>query len=214
MTKWLLVPILLLTLSPTALQASEVREISQKFEVAEGQKLRIDIPVGEVEIEAGDRAQVEAELTVRCRWNLADCRHAVEQLELVERSTSRRVTIELSGLPRWHGTTLDIEGIILVPKNTPLEVKMGVAKLDITGVEKDLRIDVGVGKVRVWMPEAQIGRALLDVGVGEVELLGAPGQASGRRSFLVGSEIHWDDGPGQARVDIEVGVGEITLWLD
>lgn len=214
MTKWYVVPILLLTVFCPALTASERREISEQFEIAEGQKLRIDFPVGELEIEAGDRTQVEAELTVRCRWNLADCRHAVEQIELVSRSTSRRVTLELSGLSRWHGTTLDIEGMILVPKNTPLEVEMGVAELDITGVETDLRIDVGVGKVRVSMPEAQISRALLDVSVGEVELLGAPGRATGRRSFLVGNEVHWDDGPGQARVDIEVGVGEITLWLD
>jgi len=204
----------MLTLLPAAPIASEVREISQQFEIADGQKLRIEIPVGDVEVETGDGGQVEAELTIRCRWKIADCRHAVEQLELVERSTARRLTIELSGLPRWQGTTLDIEGTILVPKTTPLEVEMGVAELDITGIKSDLRVDVGVGKVRVWIPEAQISRAFLDVGVGEVELLGAEGQTSGRRSFLVGSEVHWDDGPGEARVDIELGGGEITLWLE
>lgn len=205
---------LLLTLLPTTLAGSEVRDISRKFEIADGQRLRLEIPVGDIEIEASDRTQVEVELTVRCRWSLADCRHAVEQIELAERSTAKRLTVELSGLSRWRGTTLDIEGTILVPHSTPLDVEMGVAELDVTGVEQDLRIEIGVGQVRVWMSEERIGRALLDVGVGEVELLGAPRRASARRSFLVGNEVHWDDGPGQARVDIEVGVGEITLWLD
>jgi len=31
--------------------------------------------------------------------------------------------------------------------------------------------------------------------------------------LLVGSEIYWDDGPGNARVQVDLGVGEIAARL-
>ena len=73
MRHWLAVSMPLLALLPTTLEASEVRDISRNFEIAEGQRLRLDIPVGEVEIEAGDRTRIEVELTVRGADHVAAC---------------------------------------------------------------------------------------------------------------------------------------------
>ena len=91
---------------------------------------------------------------------------------------------------------------------------MGVADLEITGQKEDLRVDIGVGKVRVRLPKESVGEAFIDVGIGQVRVLGSDGQPDQRRSFLVGTDVHWDDGPGKAELDIEVGVGEVTVRLD
>ena len=91
---------------------------------------------------------------------------------------------------------------------------MGVADLDIRGVEQDLRVDLGVGQLDLRLPEANFGEAFVDVGVGKVRFLGAGAPRDDRRSFLIGSEVHWSDGEGKAELDIEVGVGEVKVRLE
>jgi len=195
-------------------EAVEVRDLEGTFKVEPGKTVRIDISVAEIEIEAADRADVAIELTVRCRWSLSECEDAIEDMEIASRSSSRRLTLEVTGQKRWHSSMMELEGTILVPRSSPLEVKMGVADLDITGVEKDMRVDLGVGRVRVRAPEEKLGEVFIDVGVGQVKLSGPNARLDGRRSFLVGTEVHWNEGAGKAEFDIEVGVGEVTVRLE
>ena len=195
-------------------EAVEVRDLEGTFKVEPGQTVRIDISVAELEIEAADREDVAVELTVRCRWSLNECENAIEDLEIASRSSSRRLTLEVTGQKRWHSSLMELEGTILIPRSSPLEVKMGVADLAITGVEKDMRVDLGVGKVWVRAPEEKLEEVFIDVGVGQVKLSGPNARLDGRRSFLVGTEVHWNEGAGKAEFDIEVGVGEVTVRLE
>ncbi len=175
--------------------ATERRELSQEIEVKAGQTVRIEIPVGEIRIDAVDGSRLRADLTLECRWSRVDCRQAVDEVELEVRSKERGVRLELERLPQWHKSKLEIEGTI-------------------DGAEGDLWVDMGVGEVEAWLPRQGVGTVSLDVGVGEAELFGADTRIAGRRSLLVGSEVYWDEGPGRARIRIDLGVGEITLRLD
>lgn len=210
--RWSLV---LLTLGGASAAGGEgLRELAQSFEAAAGQTVRIQIPVAELKVEAVDGQQVSAELTVRCRWALKDCQDALGRLELASLSSPKRLLVELAGVSKWSGSKLDVEGRIRVPRGSPLEVEMDVAELEVSGVEQDLRVDVGVGEVRAWLKADKFGRTFLDVGIGQAELIGAASPPQSRRSLLVGSEVNWSEGSGEARIDIEVGVGEVTVWFE
>jgi len=214
MKRWCYVLVLPALLCACVVEAHETRDIEEIVELEAGQVVRVEVSVAELQIEATDRSDVAVELTVRCRWHFNDCDDALEDLEIASRSSSRRLTLELAGLHRWHSSLMAVEGTIQVPRSSPLEVKMGVAELEITGVQQDLSVDIGVGKLEVRLPEAKIGEAFVDVGVGQIRFLGGGEHLSDRRSFLVGNEVHWSDGAGDAEVDIEVGVGEVMVRLE
>ena len=214
MKRWYSVLVLSALLCACVVEAGETRDIETVVELETGQVIRIDISVAELSIEATDRADIGIDLTVGCRWHFNNCDDALEDLEIASRSSSRRLTLELTGLRRWHGSLMEIEGTIEIPRSSALEVKMGVADLRIRGVEQDLRIDLGVGELDLRLPEASFGEAFVDVGIGKVRFLGAGEPHDDRRSYLVGNEVHWSDGAGQAELDIEVGVGEVQVRLE
>jgi len=195
-------------------QARDTREIEKTIELETGQTIRIDIPVAELRIEATERRDIGIELTVRCRWQIGDCEDALAELDVSSRSSSRRLTLELTGQRRWHTSLIGVEGTIQIPRTSALEVKMGVADLDIRDVERDLRVDLGVGQVDLRLPEAKIGEVFVDVGIGRAHFLGGGKPQDERRSFLVGNEIHWADGLGESELEIDVGVGEVRIRLE
>jgi hypothetical protein len=195
-------------------EASETRNIEKVVELEKGQVVRIDISVAELRIEATERQDVGVELTVRCRWHFNDCEDTLEDVAITSRSSSRRMTLELTGLSHWYSSMMAVEGTIEIPRASPLEVKMGVADLDVRGIEQDLRIDVGVGELDIRLPEAKIGEAFVDVGVGTVRFFGGSEHPEKHRSFLVGNEVHWADGAGKSELEIEVGVGEVRVRLE
>ncbi len=190
------------------------RELTGSFAVGADQTVRLELSVGEFRVEgvAGDK--IEAEVRIECRWGGdEECERLLEKVRLVERGSARRRTIEIVSDSSWRKTKLEIEGTFRVPRGLPLEVDMGVGELDIEGLQRDVNVDLGVGEAEIRMDAKRVGTVSLDVGVGEAELIGAGARVEGRRSLLVGSEVHWSEGEGQARVRGDVGVGEITVWL-
>ena len=211
-----IVLLLAIALVATVAQAgSKARQISTSFELESGKTLRLDLSVGEIRIEGADIDKVEADLRIECRWgNDEDCERLLEKVELETRTTSRRRIIEVVSDSSWRKTKLEIEGDFRVPKGVTLEVDMGVGELTIEAVAADIDADLGVGELSIRIPAAAVRSVGLDAGVGEAKLLGAGTFVEGRRSMLVGSEVFWDDGEGEARVRADVGVGEATVYLE
>lgn len=214
MKRYLFAFLLPFVLGACLAQARESKSIGETLELEVGQVVRIDFPVAELEIEAADQTDVVIELTLRCRWSFSSCDDALEDLELVSRASTRRLTLGLAGVSRWKNSMIGVEGTIRIPQTSPLEVKMGVARIEISGVQRDLRVDLGVGDLDIRLPEASVGEAFVDVGVGQIHFFGSGNKLDGHRSFLVGNEIHWSDGAGDAAIDIEVGVGDVTVRLE
>jgi hypothetical protein len=202
-------------LATAAHAGSKAREISRTFAVETGQTLRLDLSVGEIRIDGADIDQVEVELHIECRWGGEDdCDRLLEKVDLDSRTTTRRRIIEIVSDSSWRKTKLEIEGEFRVPRGTSLEVDMGVGELTIEGVTADLAADLGVGELTIRMPAAAVGSVGLDAGVGEAKLHGAGAFIEGRRSMLIGSEVYWAEGEGEARVRADVGVGEATVYLE
>jgi len=205
------IPLLLAMVSGVA--ADDFAELTKTFEIEAGQKVRLHLPVADLRLEVADGNQIEADLVVRCRLD-QKCDEVLADVDLVSSSTPRRFVVELQGLSRWQSAQVQVEGTLVVPRTSDLELEIGVGSVKIYGVERNLRVNLGVGKVKIWQPTAAVKAITLEVGVGEAEILSATEDVPNRRSFLVGSEVFWDQGPGEARIEVDVGVGEVSLWLD
>ncbi len=205
------IPWMLVTVS--GLAADGLGELTKTFETQAGQKVRLQLPVADLRLEVADGNQVQADLLVSCRWQ-QECADILSEIELVSSSTAQRFVVELKGISQWQSAKVEVEGTLIVPRSADLELEIGVGDIKIHGVERNLHVDVGVGKVKIWQPAAAVKAVSLEVNVGEATILGGAEDASDRRSFLVGSEVFWDKGPGDARIDVEVGVGEVSLWLE
>ena len=205
------IPWMLLTVSGVA--ADGLGELTKTFETQAGQKVRLQLPVADLRLDVADGNQVQADLLVSCRWQ-QECADLLSEIELVSSSTAQRFVVELKGISQWQSARVEVEGTLIVPRSADLELEIGVGDIKVRGVEKDLRIDMGVGKVKIWQPAETAKDISLEVKVGEAAILGAAEGVSDRRSFLVGSEVFWDQGQGEARVEVDVGVGEVSLWLE
>ncbi len=204
----------LLLLCAGAADAMTERQLENTFTLDEDQILRIEISVARLEIRATDRRDVHVDLGVRCRWQLADCEDAVEDMEILPSASSRRLTLELTGFSPWYSPLIEVEGTIEIPVDSRLEVEMGVADLRILDIENHARIDLDIGELRLRMPASALGEALIDVGIGRAEISGTDLAIGRQRSHLLGNRIRWDDGPGSAEIEIELGIGEASVRLE
>ena len=215
MRRWMVLLLAGTVLASAAHAGSKAREISRSFPLERGHTLRLDLSVGEIRVTAADVREVEVELRIKCRWGSEeDCGRLLDKVELESRTTSQRRIIELVSDSSWRKTKLEVEGEFRLPRGASLEVDMGVGELTIEGVTADLSADLGVGELSIHIPAAAVRSVGLDAGVGEAKLLGAGKFVEGRRSMLVGSEVFWDEGGGEARVRADVGVGEVTVYLE
>lgn len=207
--------LLLLALGAATLAAADDhRQLKGSHEITAGQAVHIDFPAGELEIEAAPESRVEIELEVECKWRRSDCRDLLDGVEIVWRARERRLFLEIEGLATWRLARLEVSATVKMPARAALDVEMGAGRLLIDGLTNDVRVDMGAGEIRLWMPESAVESVSVDVGVGDAKFQDRKEYVSGRRSLLIGSELHWDDGPGEARIDIELGAGEATVWLD
>lgn len=196
-----------------AAAGGEVREINRSFTLEKQTSIRIDIPVAEVSVVGIDGRTVEAEFTATCKRE-SDCDDVLKHLDFESHGSQRLLRVDFVGYPKWGKGRLELEGVVRVPKSVEVEIELGVGELEIKELENSVRVELGVGEINAWISRATTRSVTLDAGVGEVELYGTDRRVEGRRSMLVGSEVHWAEGPGKARVFLEVGVGEISVWME
>jgi len=194
--------------------AGDTRTIEAQAQLAAGQEVRLDFPVGELEIVGVEGARLRIEVEGRCKHGSSRCEEHLEEIEIEIRESGGAFRIEVAPHSKWRWwDSLQIEARMTYPSSHELIVDMGVGELDIEGLTGDLEVDLGVGEVSVDLPVEAVRSVSIDAGIGETELKVPDGWVRGERSFLIGSESSWRDGTGQARVRVEVGVGEAVVRL-
>jgi hypothetical protein len=190
------------------------RTITGRWELTGDQDVRFDFPVGELHVVGTEDQAVEVDLDIRCKRSTSRCLDAMAEIELLAHSGQRRLTLEIDRHPTWLWDSLELDGEVRLPATRDLTVDMGIGALEIEGLSGDLTVDMRVGEVRMSLPASAVRALHLDVGVGDANARFPEGWVEGSRSFLVGSEVYWDDGPGKARIRVDLGVGEIDARLD
>lgn len=191
------------------------KNIAETLPATAADGIEIEFPVGDLRIETAASAAedtVRVDLRVTCdRW-FRSCADRLEDVRLESHLSGDVLRIAIRGYGKGK-SDLEVDGTITIPAARQLSVEMGVGDLQISGVSKGLDVDLGVGEVRVRMPAAAVRSVTMDAGVGDTSLRLPSGHAAESRSFVT-SETDWEDGRGEARVSVDVGVGDAVITLE
>jgi hypothetical protein len=189
-----------------------VRSFRQQIPIANAQKIHLDFPVGELNVDPGDGGQVGLEVKVKCKEKTGRCADAAQDLKLVYDNSGDVFHLQMKRFPKWGGAkNLHVIAHVTVPRELAVHAELGVGEMNIQGLAGDLDVDLGVGEVNVTLPKEAFGSASLDTGIGEASLI-----AAGRHyesAGLVTRTLTWDKGTGRSRVTVDCGVGEIDVTL-
>jgi hypothetical protein len=194
-------------------RASE-RTVRRTFAVPAGQDLHFDLAWGELQIEPTDSAAVEVVVSAECRRDGERCRRRLSDIDVSASTRRQRLEIEVTGMSKWETAKAQVRIVVRVPRRHGLSVAMGAGECVVEGLASDLKVDLGAGEIRVRMPEDAVRSADLSAGVGETTLRLGDGEVAEHRSHLVGSTVRWDEGAGEARLELHVGAGEVDVRLD
>jgi len=184
------------------------------FPVDFDRKVLVRFPVGELDIIAGDVAEVRTDLRVRCKkLSEALCTKYRSKLRLEARDRDGQVEVRLVGLPRWKLRKLNLDGEVTFPRWAPLDVRMGIGDIDIYAGEKDLNVRMGIGDLTVRVPEAQVGTVRAATRIGDASIRGA-NRAIGKRRMLIGASVDWSEGTGPMNIALGLRIGDASVVLE
>jgi hypothetical protein len=210
-TAWILAAALLWTLPASADDDVVVRRFDKQLPLDGADRIVVDVPVGEVVIEGWDERQVHLEVTLECDEDEGSCADLAKRVKVTYSREGGDLTVRLKEWPKSRNRGLEAHVRVRVPRDLPLDAELGVGELRITSMASDIDADLGVGELNITMPAAAVASVSADTGVGEASLT-----AAGRHyesAGLVSREIRWSKGAGKARIEADLGVGEIDINL-
>lgn len=213
MKRLLLVLAALAILAAPAQARDRVLESQTKsYPAKELRNLRLNFPVGELRIEGSDSDAVQLTVRIHCKRRADWCEERADDLDFDARTRGDRLVIDIDGYS-WWGDTDDywIEAVVQAPRGLNLDIDMGVGELEINDMHADLDVSLKVGEATVRMPQDKIQRVSARVTIGEATLNGNDEHQS--VSGFLGRQLRWTRGHGDARVEVNIGVGELSFRL-
>ncbi|HEY2955761.1 MAG TPA: hypothetical protein VGK89_10985 [Candidatus Eisenbacteria bacterium] len=193
-------------------RAQDLGTLEGRWPAKDTDEIRLEFPVGTLEIESSDEPDIHAQLSVRCKHGGRSCYERSKQLRLVTHFAGGTRFLKLDGLPKFGSHGLEVTLRVAVPRTLAVEAEMGVGDCRVEGITRDLHVELGVGNVNVALKESEVRSVRLTVGVGDAKL--RHGSQSQMVSGLLGRKVRWSEGTGASRVSVELGVGDIDVRLD
>ena len=137
----------------TSVSAREIRSFNRDFDASGLDQLRLDIPLGALEIEGTSGDRIEVEVQIECNFRKFKCRDLAEDIDLVATTFGDEITLEIDGLKKWRSLGMSFEIQVKAPARMELDVEFGVGSIDIQGFNNDITVDQGVGELKVTMAE-------------------------------------------------------------
>jgi hypothetical protein len=173
----------------------------------------VTVPVGDLVVEAWDQSRVEVAARLDCSllWGAA-CRQAADALSLrVAANDSGVVIVHFDGWPQSSNRGMRLRVTVHMPRAAAVATSTGVGQATISGLEGNVKADVGVGRVHVDMPERAAAKVDLTAGVGMASLTTASGHRQNRAPL--GAQLAWSQGKGKSTVRVSCGVGRVRVRL-
>lgn len=193
--------------------ATTVRTLDSEVSLSGATTTKVKSSVGDLVVvgEGGDKIKVHADIQCSNAGD-ADCKEAAERIAIGSRRSGDELVIEIEGFPRLTSKGLSVNARVELPRALPLSVHSGVGDITVSGMMGNVEIDTGVGDVRVTTQSNHLRSIGLDTGVGEVELK-IDGQTIEGAGF-VGKGLDWSQGKGSATLEVDTGVGDISVTLE
>ncbi|MCF2908702.1 hypothetical protein L1285_10270 [Pseudoalteromonas sp. DL2-H2.2] len=193
----------LLVLSAAA-QAKETRTLTQTFELADSKELEIQFPIGKLKTESHTGKTIEVTIVLEpAEYDLDNMAGVLEDVQLDSRRAGDDLSLSINNkYVKQHWT-------VKVPESMELDVEIDVGNVKLLGLNNDADVEIGVGNVNIESSAKDFRRVRFDSGVGKTRVSDLPGEANTDRN-MVGETLRYR-GDGEHSLDIEVGVGNITL---
>ncbi len=203
--------LLLAVASPAV--AEEVRTITQNFDASALESLYVDFPIGELKVEGTSSERIMVEIVIKCTRSrsLDACIDRAEDISLESRERSDDLNLSIEGFSKWRSRGMNIEMKVLVPEALDVRIDMSIGELEMKQLFGNVNVDMGIGEVSLQSSEEMVGRVSLDTGIGESSLSTHRGKSSSAGLFT--REIAWTEGNGDSEIQIELGIGEISVRL-
>jgi len=188
-----------------------VRTIEQDLPAGDVRTVSFHGSVGEVEVVGTGADSVHVQIVFKCKNDNPRCRSAAADVDLEVRDRGGELGLKLEKWPKIGDRGLEVEARLEIPRDRSIEIDWGVGEIDVDHMESDIEVDLGVGEIDVDTIEAAVRSVSMDTGVGEVELQAGERTIDGHG--FVGQSLDWSGGPGDAHIELDNGVGEITVKL-
>jgi hypothetical protein len=193
----------LLVLSATT-QANETRTLTHSFDIADSSELEIQFPIGKLKTVSHSGKTIDVTI------ELEPAEHDIDWLP------DALADVQLDSRREGDDLNLSINNkyvkqswIVKVPDSMELDIEIDVGNVKLLGLRNDADIEIGVGNVNIETAAGDFRRVRFDAGVGKTRLSDMPGEVDTERN-MVGETLRYR-GNGEHSIDVEVGVGNITL---
>ncbi|QYJ81516.1 hypothetical protein [Shewanella aegiceratis] len=197
---------LLVGLMSVGAQAASSITLNDEFDYR-GQKVALDMDVGQAELIAGDQDKVRVEVVVKANdskwfgfWQNSDVSSAKFDILDDGDKLVLRLADQDDVNQKWR---------VYLPRNAALKVDAGVGEVIVDGLSASIEVELGVGRAEITH-QASFGDVSLESGVGEVSIRDG-GQRLKVNQNLVSQSYHQQGTAGNDHLYVSVGVGEIDV---
>ncbi|WP_281212891.1 hypothetical protein [Shewanella insulae] len=187
-------------------QAASSITLNDEFDYR-GQKVALDMDVGQAELIASDQDKVRVEVVVKANdskwfgfWQNSDVSSAKFDILDDGNKLILRLADQDDVNQKWR---------VYLPRNAELEVDAGVGEVMVDGLSASIDVELGVGRAEITH-DANFGDVSLESGVGEVSIRDG-GQRLKVNQNLVSQSYHQRGVSGDDHLYVSVGVGEIDV---
>lgn len=202
-----LIPLSLLALLTCNLAQAENKVIKEyQYDLSGIREVELRGSVGNITVVPGDKKQVSVVLEITQKehhWYSRDIN--LDEVELHDQKRGDRLIL------RQTDDDLHIGWTVALPVIEEARIDLGVGEVDGEFRDTSVFAHIGVGQVQLRLPESTAGEINLKVGVGEARLRGGESKQE-KRAFV--SQTVKGKGLGEKDVQVDVGVGDITVRLD
>lgn len=205
---------LLVLVAATAAFAAEARKQSYSFPATGLDRVKLELPVGDIVVTAAASNQVRIDMVVRCSSMSSRCREIAKEIELASDRFGSSLDLEIDGYPEHGSGSPSVDLTIWMPASVAFKSEVGVGDTTVKGMEGDVEVSSGVGHVTLNGFENKVRSVHLESGLGSAKMWVKKRPIDVPGLLFLGHELDWNEGKGNGRVEVEAGVGSVRVSID
>lgn len=180
------------------------REFNASYSVDKDTEFKLEFGVGSVTFERSSDDSIEVEMVAKPSEKKWFGKAKLDEIELQAEQDGDRLVLKV---PEQDGVTL--QWVIRVPQVAELNVDLGVGQIAGELYASDMDINLGIGDIDLDV-YGDVDSVKTDVGIGDTNVSGAH-ENSNDRAFISASSRA--KGNGDARINIDTGIGDVTVRI-
>ena len=184
--------------------SAQERSFEASYTASNATELSVESGVGSIELIRYSGQTIEVEMTAEEAETSFFSDANLDAVELVAQQNGNRLQLSV---PEQDNVKLTWR--IKLPQIASVNIDLGIGEVIGEMNAADLDVDIGIGELDIIL-FGDVADVKADVGIGDVNIEGAATQQK-ERAFISASGNA--SGRGQARVNVDVGIGEANITI-